>query len=130
MVSRKYIPSFTIVIASFVSFWVPVNSHPARASLSITSLLALITQQLQVTPGLNTSYAVSINIWMNICTTLVFLSLIEFVIAITWERKNRKQKDVVRISTFEISESEFQAESKFRRLFQKLEKDGRNPIDE
>ncbi|RWS20667.1 cys-loop ligand gated ion channel-like protein, partial [Leptotrombidium deliense] len=73
----KYIPSFTIVMASFASFWVPVTSYPARASLVVTSLLALITQQLQITSDIKTSYLVAINIWTNLCTTIVFLCLLE-----------------------------------------------------
>ncbi|RWS06128.1 cys-loop ligand gated ion channel-like protein [Dinothrombium tinctorium] len=92
MVTLKYIPSLTIVVASFVNFWVPINITPARISLVVTSLLALITQQLQITSGLRTSYTVAINIWMNLCTTLVFLCLIETAIAIIWDQKKKVLK--------------------------------------
>ncbi|RWS05847.1 Glycine receptor subunit alphaZ1-like protein, partial [Dinothrombium tinctorium] len=125
-VPLKYIPSLTIVVAAFVNFWVPINTIPARISLVVTSLLALITQQLQITSGLRTSYTVAINIWMNLCTTLVFLCLIETAIAIIWEQK--KKRKTAKINP--VDEEEAETENKIKKLFQKLEKQDRNPIDQ
>lgn len=51
------------------------GSYPARTALSITALLALITQQMQ-SSNVNVSYIMALNIWMLICIAFVFLSLI------------------------------------------------------
>ncbi|XP_074600219.1 glycine receptor subunit alpha-2-like [Brevipalpus obovatus] len=83
-VSRKYVPSFIIVSTSFVGFWIPSHSYPARVTLIVTSLLSLITQQVQ-TVHIYASYIISIHIWNNICTTFVFLGLIEFIMATCWD---------------------------------------------
>lgn len=69
---------------SFVGFWIPTNSYPARVTLVITSLLALITQQLQTSAEINASYVVALNIWMIICISFVFLAFIEYTFAIIW----------------------------------------------
>lgn len=82
--SRKYVPSFIIVSTSFVGFWIPSHSYPARVTLIVTSLLSLITQQVQ-TVHIYASYIISIHIWNNICTTFVFFGLIEFVMATCWD---------------------------------------------
>ncbi|RWS23885.1 Glycine receptor subunit alphaZ1-like protein [Leptotrombidium deliense] len=113
----KYLPSFTIVIASFASFWIPSSSYPARASIVVTSMLALITQQLQITSDIKTSYFVSINIWMNICTTIVFCCLLEYAIALVWESKQKRRKIE-------------RAESKIGTILKKFEKHEINPIDQ
>ncbi|XP_015789124.1 glutamate-gated chloride channel subunit beta-like [Tetranychus urticae] len=89
-VSRKYVPSFIIVSTSFIGFWIPSHSYPARVTLIVTSLLSLITQQVQ-TVHIYASYIISIHIWNNICTTFVFLGLIEFVIATCWDNNNINQ---------------------------------------
>lgn len=88
--SRKYVPSFIIVSTSFIGFWIPSHSYPARVTLIVTSLLSLITQQVQ-TVHIYASYIISIHIWNNICTTFVFLGLIEFVIATCWDNNNINQ---------------------------------------
>ena len=89
-VSRKYVPSFIIVSTSFIGFWIPSHSYPARVTLIVTSLLSLITQQVQ-TVHIYASYIISIHIWNNICTTFVFLGLIEFIIATCWDTNNINQ---------------------------------------
>ena len=40
-----YIPSVLIVIMSWISFWIPAESTPARVTLGVTSLLTLATQE-------------------------------------------------------------------------------------
>ena len=47
-----YIPSVLIVIMSWISFWIPPESTPARVTLGVTSLLTLATQNTQTQQSL------------------------------------------------------------------------------
>lgn len=78
---KKYIPSALIVLMSFVGFWIPTDSYPARIAIVVMSLLGLITQEIQTSGEINASYVVALNIWYIGCITFVFLALIEFAFA-------------------------------------------------
>ena len=41
---QLYIPSFMLVIVSWVSFWLDKDSVPARVTLGVTTLLTMTTQ--------------------------------------------------------------------------------------
>lgn len=41
---RTYCPSALVVILSWLSFWMALDAVPARVTLCVTSLLALVTQ--------------------------------------------------------------------------------------
>lgn len=87
---KKYLPSCLIVIMSFVGFWIPTDSYPARIALVVTSLLGLITQEIQSSGEINASYVVALNIWYIICISFVFLALIEFGFAMFhFQKKNQ-----------------------------------------
>ena len=47
-----YIPSVLIVVMSWISFWIPPESTPARVTLGVTSLLTLATQNTQTQESL------------------------------------------------------------------------------
>ena len=40
-----YIPSFLIVVLSWVSFWIAVDATPARVSLGITTVLTITSMR-------------------------------------------------------------------------------------
>uniref|UniRef100_A0A1I7WTY3 Neur_chan_memb domain-containing protein n=1 Tax=Heterorhabditis bacteriophora TaxID=37862 RepID=A0A1I7WTY3_HETBA len=42
---QLYIPSFMLVIVSWVSFWLDKDSVPARVTLGVTTLLTMTTQE-------------------------------------------------------------------------------------
>lgn len=114
--ARKYTPTFLIVLTrylneqtaklsslknkfhfiirdhffafSFVGFWIPTSSYPARVSILVVSLLALITQQVQSQP-VRSIQTISYNIWANVCIGLVFFGLIEFALAIIWDERQK-----------------------------------------
>ncbi|KAI1290952.1 Glycine receptor subunit alpha-3 [Halotydeus destructor] len=92
---KRYMPSIIVVMMCFVGFWMPANAYPARVALCITSLLTLITQQIQAST-LNVSYIMALNAWSLICITFVFLTLIELVISVLWNQRivdDKKTKD-------------------------------------
>lgn len=87
---KRFIPSFIIVVMTFLGFWIPTSVSPARISLSVTALLALITQQIQ--SDLNVSYVYSLQIWNIVCIIFVFATLCEFSIALFVMHMMQKQR--------------------------------------
>src|SRR6218665_3577042 len=90
---KRFIPSFIIVIMTFIGYWIPTTMAPARTSLQITALLALMTQQIQ--SDLNVSYIYALQVWTLVCITFVFANLVAFAFALgdmhmSLKRKKRK----------------------------------------
>jgi len=97
---RIYGPSFLLVITSFTSFWIPPAGYPARVLLSVTPLLALITQQITVNTEIRVSYVVALHLWIIMCEFFVFMVLIEYATAIVHvhvvdEKKSAETRDPV-----------------------------------
>ncbi|KAG8176502.1 hypothetical protein JTE90_006339 [Oedothorax gibbosus] len=79
---QTYLPTFLIVMMSWVSFWVPVEAAPARVTLGVTTLLSLTTVASGIRSQLPpVSYAKAIDIWIGACTVMVFSSLLEFALS-------------------------------------------------
>lgn len=78
---QKYIPSMLIVAVSWLSFWLDLNSIPGRVTIGVTTLLTITHGDDHVdklTP--NVSYVTALDLWTGVCTTFVFLALLEFTI--------------------------------------------------
>ncbi|VDI63708.1 glycine receptor subunit alphaZ1-like [Mytilus galloprovincialis] len=87
-VVQMYIPTLLIVMLSWVSFWLNVNSVPGRVTLGVLSVLTISTQSSSVNASLpRVSYTKAIDIWMATCLVFVFAALIEFAIANVLTRK-------------------------------------------
>ena len=41
---QTYLPSFLVVILSWISFWINMEAVPARISLGVTTVLTIATQ--------------------------------------------------------------------------------------
>nr|CAD7572096.1 unnamed protein product [Timema californicum] len=76
---QSYLPTILIVIISWVSFWMDVDSVPGRTTLGVTTLLAVSSQSSGIQSGLpQVSYVKAIDVWMGTCTAFVFCALLEF----------------------------------------------------
>uniref|UniRef100_A0A914CT09 Glutamate-gated chloride channel n=1 Tax=Acrobeloides nanus TaxID=290746 RepID=A0A914CT09_9BILA len=65
---QLYIPSFMLVMVSWVSFWLDKDSVPARVTLGVTTLLTMTTQASGVNANLPpVSYTKAIDIWIGVC---------------------------------------------------------------
>ncbi|XP_076314630.1 glutamate-gated chloride channel-like [Tachypleus tridentatus] len=78
---QTYLSTFMIVMISWVSFWLNVDAVPARVTLGVTTLLTLTT----VAGGIRTnlppvSYVKAIDVWIGVCTIMVFGVLLEFTL--------------------------------------------------
>lgn len=88
---QTYLPTFLIVMISWVSFWLNVDATPARVTLGVTTLLALTT----VASGVRTqlppvSYVKAIDIWIGVCSVMVFGALLEFTLVNYLSRSKKK----------------------------------------
>lgn len=76
---QVYIPSILIVLLSWVSFWLDVDSIPARISLGVLTVLTMTTQSSGARASLpRVSYVKAIDVWMAVCLIFVFAALLEF----------------------------------------------------
>ncbi|KAF8787437.1 Glycine receptor subunit alpha-3 like protein [Argiope bruennichi] len=76
-----YVPSALIVAMSWATFWMRLDSIPARVALSVTSLLTLCTQVQQYKRNLPpVSYVTAMDIWLFVCIFMVFSTLVEFAV--------------------------------------------------
>ncbi|CAL1290567.1 unnamed protein product [Larinioides sclopetarius] len=79
---QTYLPTFLIVMMSWVAFWVPVQAAPARTILGVVTLLSLTS----VAGGIRSklppiSYVKAIDIWIGGCCVMVFCAFLEFAVA-------------------------------------------------
>ncbi|XP_070197269.1 glycine receptor subunit alpha-4-like [Littorina saxatilis] len=88
-VVQMYIPSILIVMLSWISFWLTVNSVPGRISLGVLTVLTMTTQSSSVNASLpRVSYTKAIDVWMSTCLVFVFCALLEFAIVNVLSRKD------------------------------------------
>ncbi|VDM62343.1 unnamed protein product [Angiostrongylus costaricensis] len=72
---QLYIPSFMLVIVSWVSFWLDKDSVPARVTLGTSS-------------GINAKLPPAIDVWIGVCLAFIFGALLEFALVNYAARKD------------------------------------------
>ncbi|XP_037080118.1 pH-sensitive chloride channel 2-like [Pollicipes pollicipes] len=100
-----YIPSGLLVIVSWVSFWLSPEAAPARVTLGTSTMLTFITLSNSIKNSLpKVSYTKFVDIWLFICTTFIFLSLVEFAFVNTIHRR-RKNVALKKVTTKHVLKS-------------------------
>ncbi|XP_037792248.1 glycine receptor subunit beta-type 4-like [Penaeus monodon] len=86
---QSYLPTTLIVVISWVSFWMDVDSVPGRTTLGVTTLLTVSSKSSGIQAGLpQVSYVKAIDVWMGACTAFVFCALLEFTfVNYLWRRR-------------------------------------------
>ncbi|XP_033632192.1 gamma-aminobutyric acid receptor subunit alpha-6-like [Asterias rubens] len=89
---QTYMPSTLIVIVSWVSFWIPRSSTPARTALGITTVLTMTTLMGNAGSSLpKLSYVKAIDIFLGMCYFFVFAALLEFALVSYYEKPRFKE---------------------------------------
>ncbi|XP_064469320.1 glycine receptor subunit alpha-2-like isoform X2 [Ornithodoros turicata] len=91
---QSYLPTILIVVISWVSFWLDVESIPARTTLGVTTLLTISSKGSGIQSNLPpVSYVKAIDVWMGVCTGFVFSALLEFTVVSCLTRAQAHDKD-------------------------------------
>ncbi|CAK5062647.1 unnamed protein product [Meloidogyne enterolobii] len=73
-----YLPTYCMVLISWISFWLDRKSLPARVTLGVSSILALTMQYANVARSLpKVSYIKGVDLFMMGCVAYIFLSICE-----------------------------------------------------
>ncbi|XP_022320293.2 glycine receptor subunit alpha-2-like isoform X1 [Crassostrea virginica] len=119
---QVYVPSVLIVILSWVSFWLNVDSTPARISLGLLTVLTMTTQSQGAKASLpRVSYVKAIDIWMSTCLFFVFAALIEFAYVNVLSRVDQRRGKSVMSNMNEAKEEDDEKEKGKLCCFKNLE---------
>ena len=83
----------TVTLCGEVSFWIDLESVPARISLGILTMLTITTQSsvhLRNMPAV--SFTKAIDVWMATCLVFVFGSFIEYSVVNVLARREKMNK--------------------------------------
>ena len=101
-ITSTYVPTWLLIIISYLTFWFPLDDFNDRIMVSLTSLLVLASLFAQTSSGLpRTSYLKLIDIWFVACIMMDFLMVACLVII------NRRQTKISVISSKPVSKNSF-----------------------
>jgi len=78
-----------VVLLSWVSFWIDLESVPARISLGILTMLTITTQSSGQGRFPAVSFTKAIDVWMSTCLVFVFGAFIEYSIVNVLARREK-----------------------------------------
>uniref|UniRef100_A0AC35U418 Ig-like domain-containing protein n=1 Tax=Rhabditophanes sp. KR3021 TaxID=114890 RepID=A0AC35U418_9BILA len=92
---QTYLPTSLIVVISWFSFWLDIDSVQAKVSLNITTLLALVTQNQAARMSLphDSADVKAIDIWMGALMTFLFSGMIEFTLVNYYNRRTKRKRE-------------------------------------
>ncbi|XP_064017706.1 gamma-aminobutyric acid receptor subunit pi isoform X2 [Pogoniulus pusillus] len=82
-VLETYVPSTLLVMLSWVSFWITLDSVPARTCIGVTTVLSMTTLMIGSRSSLSKTncFIKAIDVYLGICFTFIFGALVEYAVA-------------------------------------------------
>ncbi|XP_054836735.1 gamma-aminobutyric acid receptor subunit pi [Eublepharis macularius] len=96
---ETYVPSTLLVVLSWVSFWITLDSVPARTCIGVTTVLSMTTLMMGSRNSITKTngFIKAIDVYLGICFSFIFGALVEYAFAhyITSQKgtANKPQKD-------------------------------------
>ena len=83
---HESLPLACCVIMSWAGFWIKLTNAPARVALTLTTYLSVQTlRQAFILSIPKVPYLKLFDVWMIICESMIFSSLMEFTLAQVWK---------------------------------------------
>jgi len=90
-------PTIFLVIISWCQFWISADAVPARVSLSVTTVLAILFLSSTINENMpKVSYMKAIDYFLSVSFLFIFCTLLEYVVVLNTEpefRFRRRKKD-------------------------------------
>uniref|UniRef100_A0A8C9NU43 Gamma-aminobutyric acid receptor subunit pi n=1 Tax=Serinus canaria TaxID=9135 RepID=A0A8C9NU43_SERCA len=80
---ETYVPSTLLVMLSWVSFWITLDSVPARTCIGVTAVLSMTTLMIGSRSSLSKTncFIKAIDVYLGICFSFIFGALVEYAVA-------------------------------------------------
>ncbi|NWT13101.1 GBRP protein, partial [Vireo altiloquus] len=80
---ETYLPSTLLVMLSWVSFWITLDSVPARTCIGVTTVLSMTTLMIGSRGSLSKTHCFikAIDVYLGICFSFIFGALVEYAVA-------------------------------------------------
>lgn len=93
-VYQVYVPCICITILSWIGFWIDHKAVPARTGLGITTVLTMVYMLASVNSNLpRVTYLKSIDNFVLVCFGFIFLTSLEYVVAIRFSQNRKAAND-------------------------------------
>ena len=93
-VYQVYVPCICITVLSWIGFWIDHKAVPARTGLGITTVLTMVYMLASVNSNLpRVTYLKSIDNFVLVCFGFIFLTSLEYVVAIRFSQSRKEAND-------------------------------------
>ncbi|XP_077169063.1 gamma-aminobutyric acid receptor subunit pi [Paroedura picta] len=102
---ETYVPSTLLVVLSWVSFWITLDSVPARTCIGVTTVLSMTTLMMGSRNSVTKTngFIKAIDIYLGICFSFIFGALVEYAFAHYILSQKSTAKNPPKDSTNDIS---------------------------